>query len=231
MTDTLNIAILGAGLMGRALGRHWSRAGHRVRYSFARDRARLEAIAAEDGPNARAATPAEAVADADAVLVAVPWRALDALLAEAGDLSGKVALSCSLPMLPDDSALAFGHTTSGAEQLAERLPQARVASIFNTVPSELITAVFDKPPPSRPEVVCSGDDASAKRVAMALAADAGFRAIDAGPLAMARHMEPFGLLVAQLAYEQETYGGPEVGYRFFRGAPGDAAVEGMGRSD
>lgn len=225
-----SVGILGAGLMGRALGRHWARAGREVRYSFARDPARLEAVAREDGPTARAATPAEAAA-CNVVLLAVPWRALDVVLEQAGDLVGKVVLSCSLPMAPDDSALALGHTTSGAEALAERLPGACVVSIFNTVPSELIMALAarahggtdKKAGPARPQVVACGDDADAKAVAMDLARDAAFEPVDAGPLRVARLMEPFGLLVAQLAYEQATYGGPEVGYRLARMGDPDGA--------
>jgi predicted dinucleotide-binding enzyme len=67
----------------------------------------------------------------------------------------------------------------------------------------------------RPQVVACGDDAGAKAVAMDLARDAGFEPVDAGPLRVARLVEPFGLLVAQLAYAQGRFGGPELGYRFF----------------
>jgi 8-hydroxy-5-deazaflavin:NADPH oxidoreductase len=44
--------------------------------------------------------------------------------------------------------------------------------------------------------------------------DARFEPEDAGPLRMARYLEPFTLLIAQLAYETE--GGPELAYRFER---------------
>jgi 8-hydroxy-5-deazaflavin:NADPH oxidoreductase len=44
--------------------------------------------------------------------------------------------------------------------------------------------------------------------------DTGFEPVDAGPLRVARWMEPFGLLVAQLVYEMEP--APELGYRFLR---------------
>jgi len=44
--------------------------------------------------------------------------------------------------------------------------------------------------------------------------DVGFDPIDAGPLRPARYMQPFSLLVGQLAYEGE--GGPELAYRFER---------------
>ena len=98
-----------------------------------------------------------------------------------------------------------------------RLPGGGVASIFNTVPSEPITALADGLAPTCPEVICCGDDAAAKQLTMRLARDAGFDPVDAGLLQVARYIEPFGRLIAQLAYEQETYGGPEAGYRFVSG--------------
>jgi predicted dinucleotide-binding enzyme len=47
---------------------------------------------------------------------------MDDVLAQAGDLSGKVIVSCSLPMNADDTGLVIAHTTSGAEELAKRAP-------------------------------------------------------------------------------------------------------------
>lgn len=67
---------------------------------------------------------------------------------------------------------------------------------------------------SRPSLVYCGDDESGKGVAAELIRDVGFDPVDAGPLRIARYAEPFGLLVAQLAYEGK--GGPELGYRFER---------------
>ena len=54
----------------------------------------------------------------------------------------------------------------------------------------------------------------AKRVVARLIRDVGFNPIDAGPLDTARYIEPFTLLVAQLAYEGKS--GPQVAYRFER---------------
>jgi predicted dinucleotide-binding enzyme len=67
---------------------------------------------------------------------------------------------------------------------------------------------------SRPSLVYCGDDARSKETAARLISDVGFDPVDAGPLRIARYLEPFGLLVAQLAYEGE--GGPELAYRFER---------------
>jgi predicted dinucleotide-binding enzyme len=123
-------------------------------------------------------------------------------------------------MTPDDSGLALGLTTSGAEELARRAPEAKVVAAFNTIPSELLHAeVLARHPRERPEVVCCGDDAAAKETVAGLVRDAGCEPVDAGPLRVARYMEPFGLLVAQLAYEQGL--GPELGYRFLRDGAAD----------
>jgi predicted dinucleotide-binding enzyme len=148
-------------------------------------------------------------------LLAVHWSRFDDVLKRAGDLSGKVLVSCSLPMNADDTALVLGHTGSGAEELAKRIPQARVVSAFNTVPSEVLFGVYEaQRKASRPSLVYCGDDESAKAVAAELIRDVGFDPVDAGPLKSARFTEPFALLVAQLAYEGD--GGPELAYRFER---------------
>ena len=66
---------------------------------------------------------------------------------------------------------------------------------------------------ARAWVYC-GDDQSAKDVAAKLIDDAGFDAVDVGPLRIARYTEPFALLVGEIAYNGE--GGPEIAYRFER---------------
>jgi 8-hydroxy-5-deazaflavin:NADPH oxidoreductase len=63
-------------------------------------------------------------------------------------------------------------------------------------------------------MVYYGDDEDAKRVAATLIRDVGFDPIDAGALRVARYLEPFALLMGELAYEGE--GGPELAYRFER---------------
>src|SRR2546425_13067916 len=92
---------------------------------------------------ARAGTPREAAQDADAVLLAVHWLRIDDVLNHTGELSGKVIVSCSLPMNADDTDLVIAHTSSGAEELAKKVPKARVVSAFGTVPSEVLFDVFE----------------------------------------------------------------------------------------
>src|SRR5437879_13225187 len=175
----------------------------------------MEKLAHEAKGKARAGTPAEAAQDADALLLAVHWSRIDDVLKQAGDLSGKVIVSCSLPMNADDSGLVVAHTSSGAEELAKKVPKARVVSAFGTVPSEVLFDVFEsRRKATRPSLVYCGDDPKSKKTAAELIRDVGFDPVDAGPLRIARYTEPFTLMIAQLAYEGDD--SPELAYRFER---------------
>ncbi len=209
----MKIGILGSGLMGSKLGTIWARAGHDVVFSYARDEHKLQHLARDAGHGARAGTPREAAQHAGAVLIAVNWPRLDDVLDQAGDLAGKVVVTCSIPMDADNTRLVVAHTSSGAEALANKLPKSHVVAAFGTVPSECffgVHAARDKA--HRPSLIYYGDDARAKHVAVELISDVGFEPIDLGPLRIGRLAEPFALLMGQLAYEGEQ--GPEVAYRF-----------------
>ncbi len=211
----MRVGILGSGLMGGKLGTIFARAGHEVVFSYARSNDKLKKLARNAQGHARAGTPAEAAKEADALLLAVHWSRIDDVLKQAGDLSGKVIVTCSLPMDTGNTKLIIANSSSGAEELAKKVPRAQVVSAFNTVPSEVLLGVFEaKRKPPRPSLVYCGDDNGAKDVAAKLIHDAGFDPVDCGPLRIARYTEPFALLVAQLAYEGE--GGPELAYRFER---------------
>ena len=201
--------------MGGKLGTIWARAGHEVVFSYSRSEQKLKKLVRDAKGKARAGTAREAAQDADAVLLAVHWSRVDAVLKQAGDFSDKVVVSCSLPMNADDTGLVIAHTSSGAEELAKRAPKARVVSAFNTVPSEVLFGVFAaRRRAARPSLVYCGDDARSKETVATLIRDVGFEPVDAGPLRIARYTEPFALLVAQLAYEGND--GPELAYRFER---------------
>jgi 8-hydroxy-5-deazaflavin:NADPH oxidoreductase len=211
----MRVGILGSGLMGSKLGTIFSRAGHEVVFSYSRSRKKLERLARDAQGSARAGTPREAAKDADAILLAVNWSQLDDVLGQAGDLSGRVIVTCSLPLNADNSEFVIAHTSSGAEELARRAPGARVVAAWNTVPSEVLFNVFaarNKAP--RPSLLYCGDDAGAKEVTAGLIQDVGYEPVDVGTLRMARHLEPFAMVVAQLAYEGEW--GPGLVYRFER---------------
>src|SRR2546427_8509000 len=168
----MRIGILGSGLMGAKLGTIWARAGHEVVFSYARSEQKLKKLAREAQGNARAGTPAEAAREADALLLAVHWSRVDDVLKQAGDVSGKTIVSCSLPMNADDTDLAIAHTSSGSETLAKKIPKARIVSAFNTVPSEVLFGVFAaRRKATKPSLVYCGDDAKSKKIAAELIRD------------------------------------------------------------
>jgi 8-hydroxy-5-deazaflavin:NADPH oxidoreductase len=209
----MKVGILGSGLMGGKLGTLFARAGHDVVFSYARSEEKLEALAREAGNNARAGTPREAAEGADTLLLAVHWLRFDDVLEQAGDLSGKVVVTCSLPMNEENTELVVGGTSSAAEDLAKKLPKARIVSAFNTVPSEVFFGVYEaRRKTNRPSLVYCGDHAPSKELVARLIRDVGFQPLDVGPLRIARYTESFALLMGQIAYEGQE--GPEVAYRF-----------------
>ena len=116
----MRIGILGSGLMGGKLGTIFAKAGHDVVFSYARSQRKLNRLARQAGRRAVAGTPREAAEDADVLLLAVHWSRVNDVLKQAGDLSGKVLVTCSLPMNARDTALVIAHTSSGAEALAKK---------------------------------------------------------------------------------------------------------------
>jgi predicted dinucleotide-binding enzyme len=209
----MKVGILGSGLMGAKLGTIFARAGHKVVFSYSHSEKKLERLARDAGSNARAGSPADAARDADVLFLAVHWSSIGDVLKQAGNLAGKVIVSCSMPMNATDTDLAVGHTSSGAEMLAKKVPKARVVQAFNTVPSEVLFSVFEKRHrKNRPSLIYCGDNARAKRVAAKLITAVGFEPVDIGALRMARYSEPFTMIIAQQAYE--TRRGPALAYRF-----------------
>lgn len=212
----MRIGILGSGLMGAKLGTIFARTGHEVVFSYARSERKLKRLAREAKGKARAGTPEEAAVNADALLLAVHWSRLNDVLKQAGDLSRKVIINCSLPMNSGDTRLVVAHTSSGAEVLAKKVRKADVVSALGTVPSEVLFDVFaaKRSRRRRPSMLYCGDNQDANDVAAILIRDVGFEPVDAGPLRIARFLEPFTLAIAQLAYEGDE--GPELAYRIER---------------
>ncbi len=100
--------------------------------SFSRHPDQLAARAAELGDHVRATTPAHAVADADVVVLAVPWDAIDQALKEAGPLAGMVVVDSTNPF-GTGAKPPNGQTV--AQFNSARIPGARYVRAFNTLTS------------------------------------------------------------------------------------------------
>lgn len=196
----MTLGIIGTGNVGGALGKRWAQQGHKVVFGSRNpDDADMRKLVSEAGSTASAAKPAEA-ARGDVLLLAVPWEAAKAAITGLGDITRKIVIDATNPLLPDLSGLAVGTTTSAAEQVAEWARGATVVKAFNTVGSSIMeNGSFSG---ERPVMFYCGDDASAKRTVHQLAEEIGFDARDAGPLKQARVLEPFALLWISLAFQQ-----------------------------
>jgi 8-hydroxy-5-deazaflavin:NADPH oxidoreductase len=182
----MRIAIVGAGRIGGNAARSWSRAGHDVVISFSRDPDQLAARAAELGDHVSAATPIHAVADADVVMLAVPWGAIDQALEEAGSLAGKVVVDTS-------NQFGAGPRPADGQTVAQfnsaRMPGARYVRAFNTLTSGFQADASSRRGDERAVLFLCGDYPAAKRIVSTLIEDAGFAAVDLGSNADAAVME------------------------------------------
>jgi predicted dinucleotide-binding enzyme len=136
----------------------------------------------------------------EVVVLATPWGAVSEVLGSRADWAGKILMDCTNPLLPNLSGLEVGTTDSGGERVAALASGARVVKVFNTTGSgNMANPVYAGTPLT---MFYCGDDAEAKAAAARLAADAGFDAVDAGPLRQARLLEPLALLWITLALRQ-----------------------------
>lgn len=195
----MNIAIIGAGNVGGALGKSWARAGHRVVFGVREPQAeKTRALLADVGAGATAASVADAAREAEVVAVATPWNATEAAVRSAGSLAGKVVVDCTNPLKFTPGVgleLALGFSESGAEHVARWAPGARVVKAFNTYGYEnFANASYPNAAGLRPVMLVAGDDAAAKASVAGLASDIGFEAFDAGGLRAARELEPLALI-------------------------------------
>lgn len=178
------IGLIGAGHIGSQVARLAVANGFDVVISNSRGPETLAELVKELGPKARAATPAEAGAAGDIVLVTVPLKNYRSVPVE--PLAGKVVIDTNnyypqrdgqIPELDDES-------TTTAELLQAHLPASKVVKAFNHIyASELTTHGQPKGTPNRRGLVIAGDDAIAKKVVTELLDSFGFDAADAGALA------------------------------------------------
>jgi len=194
----MSIAIIGPGNMGLGLARLFVAKGQNVALAH-KDVEVAERLAAEIGSNVQGKTIADAVSGADIVILATPYDAAAAVLKEAGNLTGKILVDITNPITPDYMALTIGHTTSAAEEIAKLAPGAHVVKAFNTVFWQALPFEVRQGNPAV-QVLLAGDDEDAKKTVATMVTDLEFEAIDAGPLANARYIEPVGELNIHLGY-------------------------------
>jgi predicted dinucleotide-binding enzyme len=197
----MKLAIIGAGDVGGTLGAAWSRkGGHEVFFGVTNPRSdKTQGLLREIGGTARAGTAAEAAASSDVIVLATPWPATEAAIRSMGDLEGRIVLDCTNPLAmgPDGLGLEIGHGISGAEKVQGWAAGASVFKTLNTTGfSNMAEPVFDG---VKSVMFVAGDDEAAKPKVLALVGELGFETVDAGPLRIARLLEPHAMLWIHLA--------------------------------
>lgn len=193
----MRIAILGAGSVGRALAQRFAAGKHSVVFGVRDPLATKHHDAKALGEFMKNAA---AVANAEVVVVALPWAETEAALKALGSaLDGKVVADATNPIRADFTGLEFGQDDSAGERVQRLLPKAKVVKAFNTTGAANLTD--PDYPQGRVTMLLAGDDAAAVETVRALAAESGFEPIAVGPLKLARQLEQLAWLWIHLAYK------------------------------
>ena len=194
----MNITVIGAGNMGSAFVKQFTRSGHHVSVT-ARDLGKARAVAAAN-PGAAAVASADAAVGAEIIVVATGFGDAVSALKSVGDLRGKVVIDITNPLTADYMGLTIGHSTSAAEEIQREFPEARVVKAFNTVFAQVLAEGADFGNGNTVPVYFASDDVAAKTTVSTLVASIGFVPVDAGPLKNARYLEPLAGLNIYFGY-------------------------------
>lgn len=187
----MDIAIIGAGNVGKALATSFKRAGHHVIIA-SRDLEDAGSVAA--ATHTRVATSnAEAASAADLVVLAIPFTS-------APDVATEIAeATAGKPVVDATNRISFGPggpeidtTSSNGEALAVLLPDAHIVKAFNT----LFASNQSDPIAEGVQLdgFVAGDDEAAKAVVLELVDSIGLNPVDVGPLSRSRQLEGLAFL-------------------------------------
>ena len=186
----VNVAIIGTGNVGGALGSSLSRAGHNVTF-YSRDEEK-RADAANASSAAVADSPTQAVENADVIILAVPYTAAAQVAHEIAPAAlGKVVIDTTNPLKFEPGQmpqLSISGNDSLGEQVQRWLPKAKVVKAFNTVGNAfMVDPKFEGGPP---DMFIGGDDDGAKKKVGEILKDFGWGIVDLGGISASRYLEP-----------------------------------------
>jgi predicted dinucleotide-binding enzyme len=207
----MNIGIIGTGNMGGNLCRLWARKGYKIMVTSA-DMKQSEEAAVQAGGQVQTGSLKELMHFADVIVFAFPYEALDSIIKEAGSFKDKIIIDIINPLTPDAMDLKIGHKTSAGEEVAAKIPDAKVVKAFNVIASP----VLERKPEDKaelPSVFYCGDDTESKEKVKKLITDIGFEAIESGPLKNSRFLEPMAEFIIQLAV---TGLGADIGFKLVK---------------
>jgi NADPH-dependent F420 reductase len=188
MNTIFSICVVGGtGAEGSGLALRWAHAGHRVTIG-SRDAAKAQATAKElnailGEDRISAGESAEGAVSADVVVLAVPFAAqISSAEGIKTGLSGKILIDVTVPLVPPKvSTVQLPPTDSCVVALQQILGEkVRVVSAFQNVSAHKLRNLGHA---IDCDVLVASNDKQAREVGIELAAAAGMRGIDVGPLA------------------------------------------------
>lgn len=177
----MKIGIIGAGVVGRAIGKLATRVGHQVMLSNSRGPKSLFSLPYAIGCQVGAVD--EAVAFGDIVIVAIPLFAYRSV--PVASLAGKIVIDVNNYYPDRDGRIAEldEQLITTSELLAHHLPSARVVKAFNAITmTDLETNGLPANAIDRRALPIAGDDEESKATVAALLDEFGFDVVDTGPL-------------------------------------------------
>ncbi len=187
--DKATIAVLGGtGKEGGGLALRWAHAGHRVLIgSRTAERAEEAASAMRETLGSAASlgsgTNRDVAAEAEIVVLSVPYAAQQATAEEVADLlQGKILIDVTVPLVPPKvSRVQLPEGGSAVEALQRKLGEGvRVVSAFQNISAHHLTKLDEV---MDCDVLVCADDAAAADAVVALSEEIGLTAWNAGPLA------------------------------------------------
>lgn len=215
------VAVIGGtGPQGKGLGYRFARAGHTVVLG---SRAAEKAVPVAEEVTARlagldgagevtGASNVDACADADVVLLAIPYDGHDELVATL-PLDDTIVVSCVNPLAFDKSG-PYGRVVDAGEgsaaESAQRIaPGAQVVGAFHHVSAVTLWGEADYL--GDEDVLVCGDSAEAKQVVIELARSVSGRdGVDAGKLRLARQLEPLTAVLISINKRYKTHSGVRI---------------------
>lgn len=205
----MRIGVIGCGQMGQTLGQLWSNTGHDLLFGT-RNPKRVADWIDSVGIDAKYGTYSNAVEYGDVVLLATIWSDTKSAIEMVGSFKGKILIDCTNPEGKD--GLVIGFTTSGAEEIAKWVSDAKVVKAFNHIYGSMLMK-GSRFGTDNPSIFYCGDDIESKKIVADLAREIGLDPIDTGELKVARYLEPLAGLWVQLASVMKL-GGENIGLRF-----------------
>ncbi len=208
----MKIGILGTGNLGEALTKALSRKAYHVMLG-SRESAKAIEIAGGIDHYAKGATIANTIHYGEIIILAVPYKSIEEILRNTDNFRGKIVIDATNPLvfegMPD---LAFGHSTSAAEQIAKMLPEVKVVKAFNTAFTETYT--YSSFGPNDASMFYCGDDEDAKQVVKKIISDIDLDPVDCGPLSSARMLESLAALLIRLGVNMGL--GREIAFKLLK---------------